>query len=342
MKLPSLEEIVSKQKSDASTYKVNICLTVYNKEKYLKQSLDSLLSQRTNFEYQIVAGDDCSKDSSREILKEYEAKYPNRIKLVFHENNKGVNENRNILFKSCNAPYLAICDADDYWIDENALQKKVDFLENHPMYMGYTSSTRFLRGEELSEYTDFDQRGLICKDRGIDEIKFPDYTLDDALYNKYPGQIGGYLYRNIFKYMSDEAFMAYTSYALDEHGKLPIVAGLIGPTYRQDNDPLNVYRYTEGSLDRTKENQNQCKSLWDSHLLYIKMVEDLSDGNYKMNLDEQLKVLAVNSFMTAFKNTLKGKGKDDRAQFSYIKNNGALSKKDINEAIRKHIFSKLL
>jgi len=70
---------------------VSICTITYNHEKYLEKALDSFLMQEVNFDYEILIGEDCSMDSTREICIEYKKKYPDKIKLLLNEKNIGVN-----------------------------------------------------------------------------------------------------------------------------------------------------------------------------------------------------------------------------------------------------------
>lgn len=122
-----------------SKIKLSICVATYNNKDYIAQALDSFLMQKTNFKFQIIVGDDCSTDGTTDILKEYAKKYPDIIKPIFREKNIGRDKNllaTNALdiYSNAKTPYIAMCDGDDYWIDEYKLQKQVDFLETHPDY----------------------------------------------------------------------------------------------------------------------------------------------------------------------------------------------------------------
>jgi len=91
--------------------------------------------QKTNFNFQIVIGEDCSTDGTRSICETFAEKYSNKIKLLpALEKNIGLIANYMRTIKACEGKYIAICDGDDYWIDENKLQKQVSFLEDNPNY----------------------------------------------------------------------------------------------------------------------------------------------------------------------------------------------------------------
>ena len=114
--------------------KVTIVCITYNQEKFIKQALDSFVMQKTNFDFQVVISDDCSTDSTPTIIKEYEQKYPNIIKAFYQKENLGSFKNYKFALSQAKSKYLIVNEGDDYFIDENKLQKQVDFLEGHPDY----------------------------------------------------------------------------------------------------------------------------------------------------------------------------------------------------------------
>lgn len=125
--------------------KVSIICTCFNHEKYISQALDSFLMQKTNFKYEIIVYDDMSKDNSRKIIEEYRIQHPHVIKTIFpNENQKsqGINIIDEFIVHYLEGKYVAICEGDDYWIDENKLQKQYDFLETHNDYSSCVHNTR--------------------------------------------------------------------------------------------------------------------------------------------------------------------------------------------------------
>lgn len=112
---------------------VSICCVTYNQVSYIVEAIESFLIQKTNFTYEILIHDDCSTDGTTEILKEYEKKYPNLIKVYYEEENQYSKGNINKifvdLFKNSHGKYIALCEGDDYWCDENKLQKQYEYME---------------------------------------------------------------------------------------------------------------------------------------------------------------------------------------------------------------------
>jgi len=111
---------------------VSIFMMTYNHQEYISQALDSIIMQKVNFNYEIVIGDDCSLDNTRSILYGYKEKYPEKIKLLFHDKNIGATKNQLEVFKNCNGKYIAMCEGDDYWTDPKKLQVQIDEMKKHP------------------------------------------------------------------------------------------------------------------------------------------------------------------------------------------------------------------
>jgi glycosyltransferase involved in cell wall biosynthesis len=111
---------------------VSVLMLTYNHESYIAQAIESVLAQKTNFNVELVIGEDCSTDRTYEICKQYQTQYPDIVKLIHNENNIGISKNFVLSYNACNGKYMAICEGDDFWINANKLQIQVDYLESHP------------------------------------------------------------------------------------------------------------------------------------------------------------------------------------------------------------------
>lgn len=111
---------------------VSICCITYNHEKYIAEALEGFLMQETDFNYEIIIGDDCSTDATKSIIEDYCEKYPGRIQLISHEENIGAIKNMLQTQNAAKGKYIALCDGDDYWTNPQKLQMQVDFMQNHP------------------------------------------------------------------------------------------------------------------------------------------------------------------------------------------------------------------
>ena len=112
--------------------KLSVAIITYNHEEYIGQAIESILAQNVNFEYEIVIGEDCSTDGTRAVIAAFHRRYPERIKLLFRDQNVGVMRNFTGTIETCYGEYLALLEGDDYWITTGKLQKQIDFLDAHP------------------------------------------------------------------------------------------------------------------------------------------------------------------------------------------------------------------
>ena len=111
---------------------VSIICTVFNKEPWLKKTIDSFLAQQTEFSFEIILVDDASSDGSRSIIQDYQANYPDLIRAFYQDENQGIAKTWLAICKEARGQYIARCDGDDFWLDPLKLQKQVDLLESKP------------------------------------------------------------------------------------------------------------------------------------------------------------------------------------------------------------------
>ena len=111
---------------------VSIICTVFNKEPWLKKTIDSFLAQQTEFSIEIILVDDASTDGSRKIIADYQASHPDVIRAFYQDENLGIATTWVTICKEARGQYIARCDGDDFWIDPLKLQKQVDLLASRP------------------------------------------------------------------------------------------------------------------------------------------------------------------------------------------------------------------
>ena len=122
--------------SDNNPPLVSVAVITYNHENYIRQCLEGILMQKTDFPFEIIIGEDCSTDGTRKVIEEFEKKYPAIVKPIYQEKNVGGAVNAySYCYPRLSGKYIAICEGDDYWTDEYKLQKQVDFLEQNPEYV---------------------------------------------------------------------------------------------------------------------------------------------------------------------------------------------------------------
>lgn len=107
-------------------------MITYNHEAFVAQAIESVLMQKTDFDFELVIGEDCSTDKTREIVNGYKSKYGERIRVLLPAKNLGINRNLKQTLLACQGRYIALLEGDDYWTSSLKLQKQVNFLDTHP------------------------------------------------------------------------------------------------------------------------------------------------------------------------------------------------------------------
>ena len=142
-------------RSSCNNPTAQIWMGVYNHSKYLCQAIDSILQQRTEYQYEVFIVDDFSTDDSWKIIKDYYERFSDRITVFrWNYNTYGseLQEASGRLF--INAKYVAFLEGDDYWTDMNKIQKQVSFLDNHPEYIGITGNVRNVNEDGTKQHRD--------------------------------------------------------------------------------------------------------------------------------------------------------------------------------------------
>lgn len=110
---------------------VSVIVITYNQEHELSRTLNSIISQKCPFEFEIIVGEDCSTDGTRKVLEEYASRYNDIIVPLYNDVNRGILKNFISAISKVRGKYIAFCDGDDYWIDPQKLVKQVDVLESN-------------------------------------------------------------------------------------------------------------------------------------------------------------------------------------------------------------------
>ena len=131
------EDIPAVETSDAEklckTPLVSVLIITYNQERFIRQAIDSTLNQKTDFEYEILIGDDCSTDRTGEICAEYQKKHPDKIRFITADRNvRKFGGNLNRLRCRAHGEFIACLEGDDYWTAPEKLQEQVKVFHKHP------------------------------------------------------------------------------------------------------------------------------------------------------------------------------------------------------------------
>ena len=263
---------------------VSIYCLAYNHEKYIRTALDGFVNQKTSFPFEVIVHDDASTDGTAEIIRDYAERYPDIIVPIFQEENK-YSQNINIfityVLPLMKGKYIAVCEGDDYWCDENKLQLQVDWMENHLDYSFIVHNTLihdFNTGEERL----INQNNADC-----------DLTLEEII--ERPGNrfhTSSFLYRREFAVMPD-------GFIIPHVGDYPrsIYLALNGKV-RYLHNVMSVYQLnTTGSWSRRINCGEDTNKSW-TDLRYrfidmLKFADEYSHGQYKEYFN---KVIRRNEF----------------------------------------------
>ncbi|MDU3335659.1 glycosyltransferase family 2 protein [Paraclostridium bifermentans] len=283
---------------------VSICCIAYNHEQYIEQALDSFLMQKTNFKYEIIIHDDLSTDSTTSIIQKYEQMYPDIIKPIYQKENqysKGIIVSQ-FAYKKARGKYITVCEGDDYWSDENKLQKQFDFLEEHKEYIATSHWCEVVNKEGFpsEEYPN--------KYR-VFNFKKHNYQLKDYKKNEIPGHINTLMFRNIYldsKY--DFSKIYYASRLVGDRTAYLILA-LNGNIYVM-HEFMSCYRFVVEN-----NGTNYCSKVKDKNQFYdwYKYYTNLENAVQDvMNKTVSLKALKYEAFVNAIIKYIKSPNNENK------------------------------
>ena len=148
---------------------VSVYMLTYYHEKYLEEAIKSVLSQKTKYKYELIISDDCSKDGTVDILKQYEAEYPEIISVNYNSQNLGIPQNMYQTRCRCKGRYIVPLSGDDYWIDERKIEKQASFLDEHLEYLAVFNCCELRVDESKKPYETMPPQ----------EFRGKDYSLKD-------------------------------------------------------------------------------------------------------------------------------------------------------------------
>lgn len=164
-------------------------MITYNHQDYIQKAIESVIMQSTQFDYEIIIGDDASIDKTPKILEAYKQRYPELITLVLRKENIGATNNIYDLLVRAKGKYVAVLEGDDYWTDQYKLQKQVDFLQSNKQFIGVTH-----------EFTIVDEREELTNKQKLSWVKQKKiFTIKDFKGLILPGQISTLMFHNVFR-----------------------------------------------------------------------------------------------------------------------------------------------
>ena len=152
---------------------VSVCVQAYQQAPFIRECLDSILAQKTDFHFEVIIGDDDSTDGTREICQQYAGEKPGMIRLflrneqqkIFVDGRKTGRFNFIENMRAARGKYISLLDGDDYWISPQKLQRQYDLMESDP-------------GCSLSFH-----KTLQCIDHDLPALRIPPVSDQDRVYS---------------------------------------------------------------------------------------------------------------------------------------------------------------
>lgn len=160
--------------------KLSIILVTYNHEKYIAKAIESIYKQNFDFsKVEIIIADDYSTDSTLEIIKSLQSRFPVEATFIYLDRGKniGITKNYQSAFSACSGEYIAVLEGDDYWISPNRLQCLTDVLDNN-FHVGMVSNNYYV-------YNQTNKTSYLRKKNtaGVDFYVAPQLVLDNIVGN---------------------------------------------------------------------------------------------------------------------------------------------------------------
>lgn len=165
------EQEITRHWGSEKNPKVTVCCVTYNHEKFISSALEGIFKQKTRFPFEVIVRDDCSTDETPRLILEYERQYPNLLRPILEPENtfsKGIRPVPEAI-KRANGEYIAFCDGDDFWRDEEKLQKQVEFLDQNQEFSICYGNAILVNSEEekiadalFVNPKDYSKADLIC------------------------------------------------------------------------------------------------------------------------------------------------------------------------------------
>lgn len=239
------------------------CLA-YNHEKYIRQTLEGFVNQKTKYQFRVIVHDDASTDGTVNIIKEYTEKYPDIIIPIYQQENqysKNVSIFDNYIVPLLKGKYLAVCEGDDYWCDDYKIQTQIAYLEAHPDCSLCVHNTELIdeNGKSLHKFFNNAQND---KNYNIKEVVEADG--------------GGLFHTSAFMYRINDRLSKPEVFQIPKVGDYPLAIWLATLGYvHYIGKVMSVYRV--GSVNSWVKKQLKSKS---KSILHY---QNVIDSMYKMS-----------------------------------------------------------
>ena len=267
---------------------VSVFCTTYNQKKYIAQCLESMVNQKTSFPYEIIVRDDASTDGTSEIIRELHRKYPDRIvpfiqpENLFQQGLERISFEQ--MFKMSRGKYIAVCDGDDFWTDENKLQKQVDFMESHPDYSMCGHAAYFARED-----------GTLRKDRFFSlSMGSGDLTIEEII-SKWAMATTSLMYR---KSCRTDIIFPFRGNCVNDDYAMMVYMALKGKVYYSD-ELMGAYRQSSnGSISQRLLNDKEYLVKYSTEFVQmLDRINQYTNGAYSDLIEKQKRITIFDMYL---------------------------------------------
>ncbi|PSW30357.1 glycosyl transferase [Photobacterium phosphoreum] len=257
-----------------------VCVS-FNQKDYIRDTIDSFLAQKTEYRFEIIIHDDASTDGTRDILLDYEQKYPSIIKLIIQDENQYSKGRRitSIAVSYASGEYIALCEGDDFWIDKQKLQKQIKiFIDDQNVSLVHTGAL-----------------DLVQKTGDVTESKIPSScnTTESLFKENRIRTLTTMFSKKIYEKFHDENKVELNKWLLGDW-PLWIYCSLNGKIIFLDNQ-TSVYRILEESASHSKDRVKIIKfSLSTYQMLYYMSIKYYTKEKTKDISNNIIKLLTSN------------------------------------------------
>lgn len=262
---------------------VTVVILTYNQERFVGQAIESAVGQVCDFPFEVLVVDDCSTDGTADVCRSYAERYPQTVKFVRNEKNKGLIDYYFDTLLSVKTPYIADCAGDDYWCDSHKLQRQVDILERNPEVV--------LVHADFCSYNEWTRQ---WEKRGCPVEKPQRATFDDNVYELLNQAgcpfvfVGAACFRNdAFRraYMQNERFFRNKEYACEDFQLVFLL--LREGEFRYERLETAVYRTGE-SVSHSEDDGKTLNFLYRVYMLRTDLMQTFGmDANRCSNFMER-------------------------------------------------------
>ena len=298
-------------------YKVTVICTAFNHGRFIEQTIKGFLMQKTDFAFKVILHDDASKDDTRRIIEKYAKAYPDIIVPILQEENcysKGIKITDKYILPLVDTEYIAFCEGDDFWTDENKLQMQYDYMQQNPDCVMCTHNTDLINAKDDTYIRTLN---ACMTDR--------DYSADEIILAR-----GGQLFHTSSFFMKTQYRRDFLqSLRIKSVGDYPLAVylSLCGKVHYFGKVMSSYRTGVEGSWTvRTYSDKKKVEEFYDNLLDYLKRLDSHTNGAHAEAIR---KVYDVNSllrlrYLGEYKKILK-----DRKMRKILKDRPHYEKKEI-------------